>query len=85
MSNSKQFFLSRLFILPALSGYLTFQCIEYDFTRILEGVDLIFFGGLFFVFAITVNTADLRRFQAIEVLAVLLSLAMSYWLTGKRH
>ena len=85
MSNSKQFFLSRLFILPALSGYLTFQCIEYDFTRILEGVDLIFFGGLFFVFAITVNTANLRRFQAIEELAVLWSLAMSYWQTGKRH
>jgi len=85
MSNSKQFFLSRLFILPALSGYLTFLCIEYDFTRILEGVDLIFFGGLFFVFAITINTANLRRFQAIEELAALWSLAMSYWQTGKRH
>ena len=50
-----------------------------------EGIDLIFFGGLFFVFAITINTANIRRFQAIEELAVLWSLAMSFWNTGKRH
>ena len=51
----------------------------------LEGIGLIFFGGLFFVFAIIISTANLRRFQAIEELAVLWSLAMSFWQTGKRH
>lgn len=85
MNNSKQFFLFRILFLPPLTGFLTFLCIEYDFTKTLNGIDLIFFGGLFFVFAITINTANLRRFQAIEELAVLWSLAMSYWQTGKRH
>ncbi len=85
MINSNLFFLCRILILPPLTGFLTFLCMENDFTKSLEGVDLIFFGGLFFVLAIIINTANLRRFQAIEELAVLWSLAMSYWQTGKRH
>jgi hypothetical protein len=85
MNNSNQFFLFRIIFLPLLTGFLTYLCLENSFTKTLEGVDLIFFGGLFFVFAITVNTANFRRFQAIEELAVLWSLAMSYWNTGKRH
>ena len=85
MINSNLFFLCRILILPPLAGFLTFLCMENDFTKSLEGVDLIFFGGLFFVLAIIINTANLRRFQAIEELAVLWSLAMSYWQTGKRH
>jgi len=51
----------------------------------LRGVDLIFFGGLFFVFAIIISTANVRRFQAIEEIAVLWSLTMSFLQTGKRH
>ena len=85
MNSSRYFFLLRISLLPPLTGFLTFLCIKYDFTKILDGVDLIFFGGLFFVFAITINTANLRRFQAIEELAVLWALAMSYWQAGKRH
>ncbi|MBL4664589.1 MAG: hypothetical protein JKY23_01290 [Nitrospinaceae bacterium] len=85
MMNSNLFFLFRILILPPLAGFLTFLCLEYDFKRALEGIDLIFFGGLFFVFAITINTANLRRFQAIDELAILWSVAMSYWQTGKRH
>ncbi|MEC9423190.1 MAG: hypothetical protein VYC01_02465 [Nitrospinota bacterium] len=46
---------------------------------------MIFFGGLFFVFAISISTANTRRFQAIEELANLWALAMSFWQTGKRH
>ena len=45
----------------------------------------IFFGGLFFVFAICISTANTRRFQAIEELASLWALAMSFLQTGKRH
>ena len=85
MINSNLFFLCRILILPPLTGFLTFLCMENDFTKSLDGVDLIFFGGLFFVLAIIINTANLRRFQAIEELAVLWSLVMSYWQTGKRH
>ena len=85
MNNERLLFLCRILILPPLAGFLTFLCIEFDFTKMLEGIGLIFFGGLFFVFAIIISTANLRRFQAIEELAVLWSLAMSYWQTGKRH
>ena len=85
MNNARLLFLCRILILPPLAGFLTFLCIELDFTKMLAGIGLIFFGGLFFVFAIIISTANLRRFQAIEELAVLWSLAMSYWQTGKRH
>jgi len=85
MNNERLLFLCRILILPPLAGFLTFLCIELDFTKMLAGIGLIFFGGLFFVFAIIISTANLRRFQAIEELAVLWSLAMSFWQTGKRH
>ena len=83
--SSAWFFLFRIIIFPALGSCLTFLCIENDVTIILKGVDLIFFGGLFFVFAITMSTANIRRFQAIEEIATLWTLAMSFWQTGKRH
>ena len=85
MNNSRLHFICRILILPPLAGFLTFLCIELDFYKMLEGIGLIFFGGLFFVFAIIISTANLRRFQAIEELAVLWALAMSFWQTGKRH
>ena len=85
MNNSRLHFICRILILPPLAGFLTFLCIEFGFYKMLEGIGLIFFGGLFFVFAIIISTANLRRFQAIEELAVLWSLAMSFWQTGKRH
>tara|TARA_B100000686_G_scaffold338940_1_gene412209 strand:+ start:2096 stop:2845 length:750 start_codon:yes stop_codon:yes gene_type:complete len=83
--NSTTFFLIRILIFPPLASYLTFLCIENNFAIVLKGVDLIFFGGLFFVFAITISTANVRRFQAIEEIAVLWSLTMSFLHTGKRH
>ena len=85
MNNSRLHFICRILILPPLAGFLTFLCIEFGFYKMLEGIGLIFFGGLFFVFAIIISTANLRRFQAIEELAVLWALAMSFWQTGKRH
>ena len=83
--NSTAFFFFRLLIFPLLGGLLTFLFLQNDFALRLVGVDLIFFGGLFFVFAITMNTANMRRFNAIEEIAVLWSLAMSFWQTSKRH
>lgn len=84
-NNSAPFFLYRILLLPPIASFLTFICVEYDFILILKGIDLIFFGGLFFVFAISISTANTRRFQAIEELANLWALAMSFWQTGKRH
>ena len=71
MNNLSPYFLFRAVILPTLASLLTYVCIEYDFVFNLRGVDLIFFGGLFFVFAICISTANTRRFQAIEELASL--------------
>jgi hypothetical protein len=85
MKNSTPYFLFRVITLPPLASLLTYICIEYDFSLSLRGVDSIFFGGLFFVFAISISTANTRRFQAIEELANLWALAMSFWQTGKRH
>ena len=85
MKNSSPYFLFRVLTLPPLASLLTYICVEYDFTYNLRGVDSIFFGGLFFVFAISISTANTRRFQAIEELANLWALAMSFWQTGKRH
>ena len=85
MNNSTPFFLYRILFLPPLTSFLTFLCLEYDFALTLKGIDLIFFGGLFFIFAISISTANTRRFQAIEELANLWALAMSFLQTGKRH
>ena len=85
MDNSIRYFLFRIITLPLLASLLTYICIEHDFIYNLRGVDSIFFGGLFFVFAISISTANTRRFQAIEELANLWALAMSFWQTGKRH
>ena len=85
MKNLAPFFLYRIITLPPLASLLTFLCLKYGFTLALDGIDMIFFGGLFFVFAISLSTANTRRFQAIEELASLWSLAMSFWQTGKRH
>jgi len=78
MHNSTSFFLYRILFLPPLASFLTFICLKYDFTLTLKGIDLIFFGGLFFVFAISISTANTRRFQAIEELAILWSLANEF-------
>ena len=85
MKNSSSFFLYRILLLPPLTCLLTFLCLKYDFALMLRGIDLIFFGGLFFVFAISISAANARRFQAIEELANLWALAMSFLQTGKRH
>ena len=85
MNNSTPFFLYRILFFPPLASFLTFICLKYDFTLTLKGIDLIFFGGLFFVFAICISTANTRRFQAVEELANLWALAMSFLQTGKRH
>ena len=37
------------------------------------------------MFAIIISTANARRFKAIDELANLWALAMSFWQTGKRH
>lgn len=80
-TNTTSFFILRLLILPPLAGILTWYWIEIDFTLRLRAVDTIFFGGIFFSFAITINTANMRRFQAIDCMAKLWAVATSIWHT----
>ncbi len=81
MTNTTSFFLIRMIFLPTLAGFLTWYWIELDFIFILRAVDTIFFGGIFFSFAITINTANIRRFQAIDEMAKLWAVSMSIWHT----
>jgi len=83
MTNTTTFFILRMITLPTLAGLLTWYWIEIDFMLPLRAVDTIFFGGIFFSFAITINTANVRRFQAIEAMAKLWAVAMSVWHTLK--
>ena len=85
MDNSNSYFLYRFLTLPPLASFLTYLCIKEKFAFSLNGIDAIIFGGLFFVFAISISTANTRRFQAIEELAKLWAMAMSFLLTSKRH
>jgi Bestrophin, RFP-TM, chloride channel len=81
VTNSTSFFLLRMIVLPTLAGFLTWYWIDINFILKLRAVDTIFFGGIFFSFAITINTANIRRFQAIEALAKLWAVSMSIWHT----
>jgi len=81
LTNTTSFFLFRMIILPTLAGFLTWYWIEIEFVLNLRAVDTIFFGGIFFSFAISINTANIRRFQAIDALAKLWSVSMSLWHT----
>jgi len=85
MTNTTSFFLLRLIILPTLAGLLTWYWIQIDFSLRLRAVDTIFFGGIFFSFAITINTANIRRFQAIDSMAKLWAVSMSIWHTVRRE
>jgi hypothetical protein len=58
MNNLSTYFLFRAITLPPLASFLTYVCIEHGFVFNLKGLDLIFFGGLFFVFAICISTAN---------------------------
>ena len=85
MANTIPFFMTRMLLFPPLAGFLTWYCIKIGLIAHLTVVATIFFGGIFFAFAITINTANLRRFQAIDELAQIWATMMSIWVTAKRH
>ena len=57
--------------------------IDLDFDR-AAAIDTIFFGGIFFAFTITMYTANVRRFQAIDELAKLWAVVLSFSKTAQR-
>ncbi len=85
MTNSIPFFMFRMLVFPPMAGALTWFWLEIDFIRQLGAIDTIFFGGIFFSFAITMNTVNMRRFQAIDELAKIWSVALSFWNIGQLH
>lgn len=85
MFNNLPFFLFRMLVLPPLVGVVTWYLMKIGFTRQMGAVDTIFFGGIFFSFAITLNTVNVRRFQAIDEIAKLWAVSMSLWHTAQRN
>ena len=85
MTDATSFFIFRLIFFPILAGSLTWYWEKVSFIYELQAVDTIFFGGLFFSFAIIINTANVRRFNAIDELAKLWAVGMSLWHTVKRE
>lgn len=77
--------LRHLWVTPILAGVTTWYCFQVDYTLELRALVTIFFAGIFFAFAITMNTANLRRFQALEDIAHIKSILLSVWQTAKLH
>lgn len=85
MANTVPFFMFRMLVFPPMAGALTWLWLEIGFVHQLWAIDTIFFGGIFFSFAITMNTVNVRRFQAIDELAKIWSVALSFWNMGQLH
>ena len=73
------YFIQWLFVVPILATLSTWLCFYHDFTLELRALVTIFFAGVFFAFAIIMNTANIRRFQALDELALIKSVTLSFW------
>ncbi len=80
----KQFPL-KLLAIPFLSALCVWYCLWIGFHMELRVLATIFFAGIFFAFAITMNTANVRRFQAFDEIAFLKSCVISQWLLAKNY
>ena len=74
-----------LLAIPVLTTLTTWYCFYTDFTFELRALVTIFFAGVFFAFAITMNTANVRRFQALDDIALLKSILLSLSQTAKNY
>ncbi len=68
----------RLYLLPLLSGLATSYCIWLGFVLDMGVTGNIAFASIFFTFAITLGTANRRRFDALDELATLKSNILSF-------
>ncbi len=73
------YFIKGLFVVPVLATLSTWLCFYYQATLELRALVTIFFAGVFFAFAVIMNTANVRRFQALDELALIKSVTMSFW------
>jgi len=72
-----------LYVIPVLATLSAWLCYSFGFTIELRALVTIFFAGVFFAFAVTMNTANVRRFKALDEIALLKSVILSLWQTAK--
>ena len=59
----------KLLVFPVFSALTTFLCLQFGFAIEMHVVASVFYVGIFFCFGIVMNTADQRRFQALDEIA----------------
>lgn len=74
-----------LLFIPILTTISSWYCLRIGFMLDLRVLATIFFSGIFFVFAITMNTANVRRFKVLDEIAFLKSTILSLWQMAKNH
>ena len=73
------YFIRGLFVVPILATLTAWLCFYHQVTLELRALVTIFFAGVFFAFAVIMNTANVRRFQALDELALIKSVTLSFW------
>ncbi|MBF0368842.1 MAG: hypothetical protein HQL52_05215 [Magnetococcales bacterium] len=67
----------KLLLIPLCSGLLTWYCHHIDYVLQMRVLAQVAFAGIFFTFAITIGTANRRRFEALDEIAALKSHILS--------
>lgn len=67
----QEFFTFPVLVLPIFAGLTTAMCIHFGINFEMTVEASVFFVGIFFCFGIVMNTADERRFQAFDELALI--------------
>ncbi|MEG3640563.1 bestrophin family ion channel [Magnetococcus sp. PR-3] len=66
------------FLLATLSALLTALCVQQNWQVEMDATRNIVFAGIFFTFAITIGTANRRRFEGLDEIASLKSSILSF-------
>ena len=83
MKRFHRHFQNWLIVIPIMATLSAWFCFHVGFTIELRALVTIFFAGVFFAFAITMNAANVRRFQALDEIALIKSIILSLWQTAK--
>ncbi|HLC14690.1 MAG TPA: hypothetical protein VJL89_00485 [Thermodesulfovibrionia bacterium] len=73
----------RLVVFPVLSALTTLICLEIGFAVEMNVVASVFYVGIFFCFGIVMNTADQRRFAALDEIAQIKANLFSFCHVGR--
>nr|CRH08105.1 Conserved membrane protein of unknown function [Candidatus Magnetococcus massalia] len=71
-------FQPHFFVLPTIAASLTALCIVQNWVVEMDATRSVAFAGIFFTFAITIGTANRRRFEALDEIAALKSSILSF-------